>query len=314
MEKIKLGVSSCLLGEKTRYDGAQKKDPYITATLGCYFTLIPVCPEVGSGMPVPREPMRLEGDVAAPRLLTKGTKIERTRELLAFCRKSIKELEGEGLSGFILKKNSPSCGISRVKVYDGAGRGRSGSGLYAAAVSRHFPLLPLVDEAGLQDPDVRGNFIERVFVYRRWQQILKGEQKVNGLVRFHTQHKLLIMAHSIKHYRMLGSLVAGNAEVPSVELFQSYGKGLMAAMGIQATVKKHCNVLQHIMGYFKKLITTAEKGELLHVISGYRDGALPLLVPITLLNHYAVRYDQPYLRQQLYLAPDPVEQMLLNHA
>ncbi len=312
-EEIMLGVSSCLLGEKVRYDGGQQQDRYITDILGQFCRFVPVCPEVGCGLPVPREAMRLEGDPAAPRLMTRQTKIDITPKMLAFCQERLKELEQEELDGFIFKKNSPSSGLFRVKVYGSDGRIRSGSGLFAAAVARHFPLLPLEEEGRLHDPAIRENFIERVFTYHRWQELLKQGRKSSLLVRFHTRQKLLIMAHSPRHYRLLGVLVARAGELPPTELYSTYGELLMAAMSLQATAKKNSNVLMHIMGYFKRVLTSAEKEELLGLIRQYHDRLVPLIVPITLLNHYVRKYDQPYLRQQFYLVPHPVELMLRTH-
>ena len=166
---IKLGVSSCLLGEHVRYDGGRKHDRYITDTLGRYFCFVPVCPEVGCGLPIPREAMRLEGDPANPRLMTIKTRIDRTGQMLVFCRNKVVELEREDLCGFIFKEGSPSSGLFRVKIYNNGVATRNGSGLFAAEVARHFPLMPMEEEGRLNDPCIRENFIERVFSYRRWK-------------------------------------------------------------------------------------------------------------------------------------------------
>lgn len=171
-DTIKIGVSSCLLGEKVRYDGGHKLDHYITATLGRYFSLVPVCPEVGCGLPIPREAMRLEGDPAAPRLLTSTSRVDLTAQMQAFCAAKVQELEEEDLCGFIFKKDSPSSGLFHVKVYNNGLAAKSGRGLFAAAVAQHFPLLPLEEEGRLGDPLLRENFIERVFSYRRWKDFL----------------------------------------------------------------------------------------------------------------------------------------------
>jgi len=168
---IKIGASSCLLGEPVRYDGGHKHNHYITATLGQYFTFVPVCPEVGCGLPIPREAMRLEGDPAAPRLLTNKSRVDLTAQMLAFCAAKVKELEQEDLCGFIFKKDSPSCGLFRVKFYNNGVAAKSGRGLFAAAVAQHFPLLPLEEEGRLNDPLLRENFIERVFSYHRGKDL-----------------------------------------------------------------------------------------------------------------------------------------------
>ena len=313
MTPIKLGVSSCLLGEHVRYDGGHKLDRYITDVLGRYFSFVPVCPEVGCGMPTPREAMRLEGDPASPRLVTGRTHVDKTEQMLAFCRTRVRELEAEDLCGFIFKKGSPSSGLYRVKVYADGMPARSGSGLFAAAVARHFPLLPVEEEGRLNDPDVRENFIERVFSYRRWKGLLLEKPNLGLLVAFHARHKLQVMAHSPSLYREMSALVAYGKEMKRTELLQRYEGLFMKALALHATVKKNTNVLMHIMGYFKRELSHAEKQELLGVIGRYHERLVPLIVPLTLLKHYATKYDQQYLQHQVYLSPHPAELMLRNH-
>lgn len=312
-ERIKIGVSSCLLGEQVRFDGGHKHDHYITDTLGPYFTFVPVCPEVGCGLPVPREAMRLEGDPAAPRLMTGKSRVDLTAQMQTFCTGKVKELEAEDLCGFIFKKNSPSSGLFRVKVYNNGMAAKSGRGLFADAVARHFPLLPLEEEGRLNDPPLRENFIERVFSFRRWKDFLAAAPTLGKLVEFHTAHKLLMMAHSPEHYRQLGVLVAHGKELSAAELYRQYEELLMKGLALHATTAKNTNVLQHIMGYFKKELDPAEKAELLEVIGQYHDHLLPLIVPLTLLKHYVRKYDQTYLRGQIYLSPHPAQLMLRNH-
>lgn len=311
---IKVGVSACLLGEKVRYDGGHKHDRYITDTLGRFFTFVPVCPEVESGMPTPREAMRLEGDHEAPRLMTRVSRIDKTGQMLSFCNAKVAELADADLCGFIFKKDSPSSGLFRVKVYDDKGMPqKTGSGLFAAAMAKRLPLLPLEEEGRLYDAGLRENFIERVFSYRRWKDFLHGEPDIGGLVAFHTGQKLLLMAHSPKHYREMGALVAHAREMNQEELFRRYEELFMTGLALLATVRKNSNVLQHIMGYFKKELSPAEKAELLEVINSYQDHLLPLIVPLTLLCHYVGKYDQKYLQGQTYLSPHPAELMLRNH-
>jgi len=314
MSTITIGVSSCLLGEHVRYDGGHKHDRYITDTLGRFFNFLPVCPEVGCGMSTPREAMRLEGDPANPRLMTRQSRIDKTDQMLAFCNSKTRELEGEDLCGFIFKKDSPSSGLFRVKVYNQTGMpSKTGSGLFAAAVARHFPLLPLEEDGRLNDPCIRENFIERVFSYRRWKDFLSDKPDLGGLVEFHSRHKLLMMAHSPQIYREIGVLVAHGKTLELSELLGRYEELFMKGLALHATAKKNTNVLMHIMGYFKKELTHPEKEELLEIINQYHDNLVPLLVPLTLLKHYVAKYDQTYLRQQIYLAPHPAELMLRNH-
>lgn len=311
---IKIGVSACLLGEHVRYDGGHKHDRYITDTLGRFFSFLPVCPEVGCGMSIPREAMQLEGDPDHPRLMTRQSRLDKTGQMRAFCADKLRELERADLCGFIFKKGSPSSGLFRVKVYDPSGIPiKSGSGLFAAAVARHFPLLPMEEEGRLNDPYIRENFIERVFSYRRWKDFLLGRPGLANLVEFHTRHKLLVMSHSTPIYREMGGLVAHGREMKREELLQRYEELLMKALALQATARKNTNVLMHIMGYFKKVLSPAEKSELLETINQYHDQLVPLLVPLTLLKHYVKKHDQSCLKQQVYLAPHPAELMLRNH-
>ncbi len=311
---IKVGVSACLLGDKVRYDGGHKHDRYITDTLGRFFTFVPVCPEVESGMTTPREAMRLEGDPAAPRLVTRISRIDKTEQMLSFCRSKVAELEKAELCGFIFKKDSPSSGLFRVKVYDDTGMPKKiGSGLFAAAVATHFPLLPMEEEGRLFDANLRENFIERVFSYRRWKDFLEDSPDIGRLVAFHTSQKLLMMAHSPKHYREMGVLVAHGKGIDRQELFRRYEELFMTGLALHATAKKNTNVLQHIMGYFKKELSPDEKSELQEVITSYHDHLVPLVVPLTLLRHYVKKYEQPYLKGQVYLSPHPAELMLRNH-
>ncbi|HEX9079423.1 MAG TPA: DUF523 and DUF1722 domain-containing protein [Desulfuromonadaceae bacterium] len=310
---ITIGVSSCLLGEQVRYDGGHKLDRYITDTLGRFFRFLPVCPEVGCGLSVPREAMRLEGGPANPRLVTVRTRLDLTERMQVYCAAKVRELEREGLCGFIFKKNSPSSGLFRVKVYQSGVPAKNGRGLFAAALARQFPLLPLEEEGRLNDPAIRENFIERVFSYRRWLDFLAAGPTPGRLVDFHTAHKLLMMAHSPAQYRAMGALVAHAGDVRHQELFRSYEELFMRGLALHATPRKNANVLQHIVGYFKRQLTTGEKAELLETITQYREGLIPLVVPITLIRHYVGKYEQPYLRGQVYLDPHPAQLMLRNH-
>ena len=310
---ITLGVSSCLLGEKVRYDGGHRHDHYITDTLGTFFKFVPVCPEVGCGLPVPREAMRLEGDPTSPRLVTHTSRIDLTEQMQAYCREKVAALQDEGLCGFIFKKNSPSSGLYRVKVYNSGMPVKSGRGLFAAEVVRQFPLLPVEEEGRLNDPALRENFIERVFTYARWKAFLQGDPDLGDLVGFHTAHKLLVMAHSTTLYRELGALVGNGKQLEKAELFRRYEELLMMAMALCATVKKHTNVLMHIMGYFKAGLSHEEKEELLELIRQYHDHLVPQIVPVTMLKHYCLKFNDSYLLGQLYLSPHPIELALRNH-
>ncbi len=312
--KILLGISSCLLGENVRYDGGHKLDHYLRDTLGQFVEWAPVCPEVECGLPVPREAMRLVGDPASPRLVTRFTGIDHTDRMKQWAGKKLAELEKKGLCGFVFKARSPSSGMERVKVYSESGKSfKMGSGLFAQEFREHFPLIPMEDEGRLQDPGIRENFIERVFVYHRWQELIDKGGSFSGLVAFQTAHKYLLMSHSSRHLKELGALVADAKKYERPELLVRYFIVLMDALRLMATRKKHANVLQHMAGYFKKQLSPPEKQELLEVIGQYRRGLAPLIVPITLIRHYVRKYEEPYLGRQYYLSPHPLELMLRNH-
>jgi len=234
--------------------------------------------------------------------------------MLAWARKRVVELKKEELCGFIFKSNSPSSGMERVKVYNEKGMPvRKGVGIFARVFMEHFPLLPVEDEGRLHDLRLRENFIERVFALQRWREVLAQERSRGRVVDFHTDHKLLMLSHSPQHHRMMGKLVAQAKGVALEELYEQYQNLFMEALRLKTTPKKNANVLQHIMGYFKKQLSGDEKQELLEIIDHYQQGHVPLIVPITLINHYVRRYDQPYLKRQYYLHPHPLELQLRNH-
>jgi uncharacterized protein YbgA (DUF1722 family)/uncharacterized protein YbbK (DUF523 family) len=313
MDRIRIGVSACLLGEKVRYDGGHKLDRYVTDTLSRYFDYVPVCPEVEYGLLTPREAMHLVGDPAAPRLVTIRTGVDHTEGMKEWATRRIDGLEREKLRGFIFKSRSPSSGLRGVKVHPSSGIPvHTGTGLFARAFIERHPLVPVIDDGRLHDPGFREAFIEAVFVYHRWQTFTEEAGGAREIVALHTELKYLIMAHSPKHYSLLGQLVASSGR-HSAEDLAAYGRLLMEALRFQATKPKNANVLLHIVGYFKKVLAADEKAELLDVIDSYREGYVPLVVPVTLINHYVRKYDQPYLKRQMYLAPHPTELMLRNH-
>jgi uncharacterized protein YbgA (DUF1722 family)/uncharacterized protein YbbK (DUF523 family) len=314
MEKIKLGISSCLLGNKVRYDGGHRLDPFITETLGRYVDFVPVCPEMECGLGVPREAMHLEGDPRNPRLVTIHTKVDLTDKMIQWVAQRTVELEKEDLCGFIFKSGSPSSGMERVKIYGGKGSpAKVGVGLFAREFMHHFPLIPVEDEGRLHDPGLRENFIERIFALKRLREALKPPFAFKNLVELHTGHKLLLMSHSPVHYRRLGPLVAQSGSQPLPQRVQTYQEIFLETLKIRTTPKKHADVLMHMLGYFKKDLSADEKKELLEIIEHFKRGLIPLIVPITLFRHYVRKYDQPYLKDQFYLQPHPLELKLRNH-
>jgi uncharacterized protein YbgA (DUF1722 family)/uncharacterized protein YbbK (DUF523 family) len=315
MEKtIRLGISTCLLGEKVRYDGGHKLDRFLVETLGQYVEYVPVCPEVECGLSIPREALRLVGDPGSPRLITTHTKQDLTDQMVQWARKRVSELEKEDLSGFIFKSDSPSSGMERVRVYSEKGMpSKKGIGMFARIFMDHFPLLPVEDEGRLHDPILRENFIERIFAFKRWREVLSQKKSLGNLVDFHTRHKLLILSHSPKYYQTMGKLVAHGKDLPPSDLYEQYQTLLMESLRLKTTPKKNANVLQHMMGYFREQLSPDEKRELQEIIDLYRQGFIPLIVPVTLTHHYVRKYNQPYLREQYYLNPHPIELQLRNH-
>ena len=313
-ERIKLGISTCLLGESVRYDGGHKLDRFLADTLGQYIQYVPVCPEVECGLGIPREAMHLEGDAESPRLVTLRTKKDYTDKMLRWARKRVIELENEDLCGFIFKSNSPSSGMERVKIYDNKGMPtKKGRGIFAGIFMDHFPLIPAEEDGRLHDPKLRENFIERIFALKRWRAVIANKKTLGNLVEFHTRQKLLILSHSEKHYRLMGKLVARGKQIPIGKLYADYETLLMKALGLKTTTKKNTNVLMHMLGYFKKQLVADEKKELIEIIDQYRNGYVPLIVPLTLINHFVRKYQQPYLKEQVYLNPHPIALQLRNH-
>ena len=312
--KFKIGISSCLLGNEVRWNSGHKLDKYLTNTLGQFVDYVPVCPEVEAGFGVPRESFRLVGDPDTPRLITFKSKTDHTDRMVAWAAKRVQELAKEDLCGFIFKSDSPSSGMIRVKVYNEKGMPHKvGIGIFARAFMEHFPLIPVEDDGRLNNPLIRENFILQIFTMKRWRDNLARKPGMGNLVDFHTRNKLLILSHSQKHYRLMGKLVAEGKKMTIKELYHQYQLLLMEALKLKTTIRKNTNVLQHLMGYFKKQLSGDEKQELLEIFGQYRNEHVPLIVPMTLINHYVRKYDQPYLKQQTYLHPHPLELKLRNH-
>ena len=313
-EKIKVGISSCLLGNKVRWNGGHKRDRYLVETLGQFVEWVPVCPEAETGLGIPRETLRLVGNADQPRLVTTKTGIDHTAAMQTWARRRLKALEKENLCGFVFKCDSPSSGMVRVKVYNDKGQPeKKGVGIFARAFMDHFPLIPVEDDGRLHNPAIRENFIEQVFTLKRWRETRTRRSCVGNVVDFHSRNKLLLMAHSPKHLKAMGQLVAGGKDLPCGSLYQAYEAQLLEALRLKTTVAKNVNVLQHMLGYFRTDLTADEKRELLEVIDHYHRRLIPLVVPLTLFRHFVRKYDQPYLRQQTYLNPHPLELQLHNH-
>ena len=312
---IRIGISACLLGEHVRYDGGHKRDNFLVDTFGKYVEWVPVCPEVESGLPTPRETLRLVNRDGRLRMVMPKSGRDWTDEMTRYAGRRVAELGEADLCGYVLKKDSPSCGMERVKVYDEAGGmpSKAGRGLFAEALLRRSPWLPVEEEGRLFDPRLRENFVERVFAFRRLKSLFGARWTVGHLVRFHTAHKLVLLSHSPSAYAELGRLVAAAKTMPRAELRARYERQFMEALAVMATPKRHVNVLQHMLGYFRDALDADTRQELARLVDDYRLGLVPLVVPITMVQHYVRRLGIEYLSVQVYLAPHPKELMLRNH-
>jgi len=313
--KIKIGVSSCLLGEEVRWNGGHKKDRYVQGILDNYFDYVPTCPEVDVGMGVPREAVALYGTLENSKMISKKSKTDWTGKMNTYMKDRINELGNADLCGYIFKSKSPSCGIGRVPIYSkfGSNKVRHGPGMFASAFMKTLPLIPVEDEGRLHDPVIRENFIVRVFCFNRLQTFLKERFTMGALVSFHTKHKFLILSHSKKQYDAMGKLVANAKKIKTAELKTRYSKLFMAALTYKSTPKKNTDVLLHMTGFLKKILTREEKKNILSVIEDYRNELLPLVVPVTLIYHQVKKHNIEYLLDQVYLNPHPKELMLRNH-
>lgn len=312
VSKIPVGVSSCLLGERVRYDGGHKGHSYITRTLGEYFEFYPFCPELNIGLGIPRKPIRLARGAGNDVICVEINDPE--KEYTAKLRNCANEQQSwhRKLCGYILKKDSPSCGMERVKIWDNAMPVREGVGIYAQQMMHNFPYLPVEEEGRMGDAVLRENFIQRVFVMRRWYQLQEEGLTIAALIDFHARHKLIIMSHDQNRYRELGRFVAGISKDNLHENSDKYLLQLMEALKIRATRKNHVNVLQHIQGYLKNYLDKDDKEELRQTIENYRIGQLPLIVPITLLNHFFRKHPDEYIANSWYMNPYPAELCLQN--
>ena len=316
-DRVRLGISSCLLGERVRFDGGHKHDRFLTDQLGPYVEWVPVCPELEVGMGVPRESVRLEGDLTAPRMVGVRSRQDHTTAMRRFAAARVRQLAALDLAGYVFKKDSPSCGLERVRVYATGGSGgnvpsRRGRGLFADAFVNACPLLPVEEEGRLNDPVLRESFIERIFAYRRWRALAASPTR-RDLVAFHTAHKFQLLAHSPALYASLGRLVGEQRRQRPAALVAEYGRGFMAALAANATPAKHANVLNHIAGFCREHLDAGDRRELAEVIDDYRRGLVPLVVPLTLLRHHVGRHQVAYVLGQTYLSPHPKELMLRNH-
>ena len=311
--KPKIAISACLMGAEVRFNGGHKESRLCSRTLTEYFDFVPVCPEVAIGLGIPRQPIRLVGDAERPEAIgTVHPELNVTRPLADYARKMATELDD--ICGYIFMQKSPSCGLDRVKVYhpNGSPVDGGGRGIYAQAFCALHPDLPVEEDGRLNDPVLRENFLTRVFAYSAWQQLLQAGLTRRGLTEFHSRYKYLLMAHNPVQYKTLGNLLGNMGQIDPKELGPRYFSELMAALKKCATRRTHTNVMQHISGYLKQVISAEDKQEVQHVIGQYRHGIVPLVVPLTLLKPHFRQHPDPYIAQQVYLQPHPENLSLRN--
>jgi uncharacterized protein YbbK (DUF523 family) len=248
--EIRVGVSGCLLGEQVRYDGSHKRDAFLTDVLGPFVTWVAVCPEVEIGLGTPREPIRLVGgDACTPRLVAQRSGADLTRRMERFAAAKARELDALGLDGYVLKRASPSCGLFDVPVHDEAGgRPHAGRGVYAAALARRLPALPMEEEGRLCDAAIRESFVERIFTAARWRALMAAAPRSRHLLAFHAAHKPVVRAHSPSHEADLDRLVAGAERTVTRTLLAEYGGLLMEAVAARAPRAHPAHVLDDLLG------------------------------------------------------------------
>ncbi len=306
--RLRLGISSCLLGENVRWDGNARGDPYILGTLTRHFDFVPVCPELAIGLSVPREPVRLVGPPEARRVLgVNDPALDVTDALASYGKRMAGEVRD--ISGYILKARSPSCGMEEVAVYRlrGGRPAKQGRGMYAQTFMAARPELPVEEEGRLGDPMLRENFIVRVFALGRWQAMAAQGLTPRRLLAFHTAHRLTLLAHGDAPYRALDRLVAQAGSRSIGVLARTYLLAFMEALRGKATRKVHTNVLTHLAGCLKRKLEPGDQAELDDSIRAYRVGEVPLIVPITLFRHHFRRHPHPAAAGQIYLEPHPSE-------
>ncbi|OEF23670.1 YbgA family protein [Vibrio rumoiensis] len=304
--KPSIGISACVAGQQVRFDKGHKKSDFCMTHLAPFVEYQPFCPEVAIGLPIPRPTIRqvqLDDGIHVSRPDGNG---DVTHKLTEYGQKTAQNIEH--LSGFIFCQKSPSCGMERVKVYQADGKGSmpSGTGLFAKQIMEMNPNLPCEENGRLCDPALRENFMIRVFTYRHWQDLLSSGLTKHKLIQFHSARKYLLMSHHLISYKETGRILA-RADLSVEDMAQQYISIMMAGLKHVATHKTHTNTLQHLQGYFKKVLTKEQKQELSGHIDDFRQGLVPLVVPLTLINHYLKEFPQQYLAAQVYLSPYPQE-------
>jgi uncharacterized protein YbbK (DUF523 family)/uncharacterized protein YbgA (DUF1722 family) len=306
MSEILIGVSVCLLGEQVRYDGGHKRNAFLLEELASHVRFVPVCPEVGIGLGVPREAIRLVRRGDGVRLLGSAG-VDHTDAMRHWAATVTGQLRERDLSGFVLKKGSPSCGLERVRVWDeGVQRpSRPGRGVFAEALVDAVPGLAIEEEGRLNDPGLREHFVDRVFAHARVRDFFAGRWTAESLIRFHSAEKAAVMAHDPEAARRLGRLVAGHRRLERERLARRYCALHVAAYARPATPGRQANALMHLAGHLKGGLGGSDRGELREAIDDYRTGLVPVAVPLALLSRHLRAAGTDWARSQTYLRPYP---------
>lgn len=307
MVKPQVGISSCLLGQPVRYNGGHKKDPYLSRDLSTIFDWIPFCPEMSMGLGVPRDPIHLrliDGFINLVDAKRGGPNLGKQLSKIAV-RFSQNEVS---LSGYVFKKNSPSCGLSKIPVFDLKGEHVvcEAQGAFSSAISALQPMLPLTEETLLHDPDHRAHFIIRVLAYDRLSKILLIGIDDKELLAFHNRHKYLLLAHDVELFSELDDLVHQSFQKADFDhLVHEYSRLFMKALDSSATPDKHMDVLQVIMGMLIKHRRKQQVAKLEKVVDRFYIGKATLEAPLKLIRHYLKLYPNNYLEEQHYLDLTP---------
>jgi len=318
-EKIEVGLSACLAGQNVRYNGGHSQSDLCLKKLDKYFDYKTFCPEVAAGFSIPRQTMRLVGDPNDPKVQYTKDKSDVPEDLTKQLRQGFEPVMDSfsHLHGYILMKNSPSCGLERIKVYQSNGytHKEKVSGLFAQALQKNFPFLPIEEEGRLNDSKLRENFILRVYAHHNFHKevINLDHPKLKDLLKFHASYKYVLMAYHLSSYKKLGQLLANAKATPIDQVINEYFQRFMHALAKPAHSKHHTNTMLHILGYLNKSINSTARQQIADVIFQYRDGEVPLITPLTLLNHYLVQYGNEYIRAQRYLNPYPSALGLASH-
>ncbi|MGB0732409.1 MAG: YbgA family protein [Pontibacterium sp.] len=312
-DKVPIGISACLTGAEVRYNGGHSRSSFCMNDLAEYFEYQTFCPEVQAGFGTPRPTLRLEGDPEKPRLCYTQTHEDVTAQFQEAVTPCLSRFDN--ISGYILMKNSPSCGLERIKVYQDNGYAHEikREGLFTEALMARYPELPVEESGRLCDQGLRENFILRVFAHHRFRQLVDNNLSYANIMAFHSEYKYTLMAHSQREYKALGRLVAEGKQRDLMAMRDEYFARFMAAIKKPASRGNHANVLLHLLGYLKRSVASEHRQRIVDVIAQYRDGEVNLATPLALLNHYLEFYGSDYVRMQRYLEPYPPNLGLRNY-